>query len=336
MIYFFITLFFLNLIIFLNFDKFKNKLIQDLPDTNRKKHKVNTPLFGGILLIGNFFIYIIIFYFYFFNYLQNDLSLNSIGETFTFSIYILLIFLIGLYDDKYNLSASIKATLLLSIIFFTVYYNPNLQIQNIRLEFIDLSFWLGDFSFIFTVIIIFFYINALNLYDGIDLQIGGYLMVIFIFFILKGIILSLSICLIISLIFFLILNSKSKTFMGDSGVYFSSALISYVMIISYNKTIINSEEVILLTLIPIADCIRLFFTRILLNKNPFNADNNHIHHRLNTFFGKTKTATITFLMMIVPLFIYYTNQIDFKILLLLLIFFYILIITGLKKLLKFY
>tara|TARA_B100000787_G_scaffold92872_1_gene68567 strand:+ start:102 stop:1103 length:1002 start_codon:yes stop_codon:yes gene_type:complete len=331
MLYFFIALFFLNLIIFLNFEQFKNKLIQDLPDLSRKKHTTNTPLFGGILLVGNFLVYTIIFYYFFFNSLQEDLSLHSLRENFIFNIYILLIFLIGLYDDKYNLSASIKTILLLGIILFAVSYNPNFQIQNIRLEFVDVYFWLGDFSIIFTVILIFFYINALNLYDGIDMQIGGYLMVIFIFFIVKGILLSLSICLVFALIFFLILNSKSKAFMGDSGVYFSSALISYVVIINYNKAIINSEEIILLTLIPVVDSIRLFFTRIISNKNPFNADNNHLHHRLNSAFGKTKAAIITFIMMIVPLIMYYIKQIDFEILILLLIFFYIWLIARYKK-----
>ena len=58
--------------------------------------------------------------------------------------------------------------------------------------------------------------NALNLFDGIDLQSGSYILIIFVFFfILLNI--EFLIILILSCILFLYLNYKREIFLGDSG-----------------------------------------------------------------------------------------------------------------------
>ena len=57
-------------------------------------------------------------------------------------------------------------------------------------------------------------INALNMFDGINIQTGLYCLIIFIIFFVKGIFTNLSMVLIISLIFFIYFNYKDKVFMG--------------------------------------------------------------------------------------------------------------------------
>jgi UDP-N-acetylmuramyl pentapeptide phosphotransferase/UDP-N-acetylglucosamine-1-phosphate transferase len=328
MIFFYITLFLLNLFVFLNFNSFKNKLIQDIPDKKRKNHKNNTPLFGGVLLITNFIIYEIFFIFFYKDTFENELFLFYFRELLIFNIYIFGIFFIGLYDEKYNLSASTKTILLVSIITFATHYSGDFKLDSIDIKSLNINVWLGDFSKIITIICIFFYINALNLYDGVNMQIGLYFLIIFIFFIIKSALISLSISLIIALIFFLILNSKSKAFMGDSGVYFVASLIGYEFIKNYNKHLIVSEEIILLTFAPIIDAIRLFFLRILKRKNPFLGDTNHIHHYLILSIGKSKTIITTFFLTLVPISIYLAGLLSFKIIIILQIFFYFVMISN--------
>jgi UDP-GlcNAc:undecaprenyl-phosphate GlcNAc-1-phosphate transferase len=328
MFFFYISLFFLNLFIFINFCRFEKKLIHDSPDNKRKFHKKKTPLFGGILLASNFLIYEIFSVYLFKNNFQNDLFLFNFREVLIFNIYILGIFFVGLYDEKYNLSASTKTALLITIITFAIHYNPEFRLNNITIKSFNISFSLGDFSKIVTIICIFFYINAVNLYDGINMQVGLYLLIIFIFFIIKSAVVSLSICLIIALTFFLILNSKSKTFMGDSGICFVSSLISYLFIKNYNMSVIISEEVILLTFVPIIDVIRLFFLRVFKKKNPFIGDKNHIHHYLTSKFSKSKAIVFTFFLMLAPISIFLADFMDFKIIITLQFLFYLILISN--------
>ena len=55
------------------------------------------------------------------------------------------------------------------------------------------------------------------MFDGINLQCSIYCLLVFIIFIYKGTFINLSLLIAISLIFFIYLNSKNKTFLGDSG-----------------------------------------------------------------------------------------------------------------------
>ena len=95
--------------LFLIFNKKISKLvnINDQPDSKRKLHRGNPSLIGGIYLFLN----IILFYFivksnYFINvtfFPFKDISLL---------ISLILIFLIGIFDDKYDLKANSKLALL--------------------------------------------------------------------------------------------------------------------------------------------------------------------------------------------------------------------------------
>ena len=54
-------------------------------------------------------------------------------------------------------------------------------------------------------------------------------------------------------------------------------------------------------MIPGLDMVRLFFQRILKNKNPLKADNNHLHHLLLKKFSLKKTIIVNFVLMILPI-----------------------------------
>ena len=135
------------------------------------------------------------------------------------------------------------------------------------------------------------------MYDGINLQSGLYSSTIFFFFIYKGIEPILFIPLLLTSLIFLIYNYKDKIFLGNCGSYFLSFVISAFIIKSYIKlSVISIEEILVIMIIPGLDLVRLFCTRLVNGKSPFNADRNHIHHLLSNKFGNLKTVSIIFLI----------------------------------------
>ena len=99
------------------------------------------------------------------------------------------------------------------------------------------------------------------------------------------------------------LNLKSKMFLGDSGSYILSFLISIFLIHIFNNTQINfsSDLVFLFLCIPGFDLLRLAIFRLINKKHPFKADKNHIHHLLIKKIGYLKTITYINLICFVPI-----------------------------------
>ena len=72
------------------------------------------------------------------------------------------------------------------------------------------------------------------MFDGINCQVGFYSILIFAIIFSKNILPVLCLVLIISLLFFLILNFKGKLFLGESGILILAFIISYIFIKSSN------------------------------------------------------------------------------------------------------
>ena len=114
-IYFFLILFNLILIIYnKSFAKFFN--LYDSPNVERKIHKSSVPITGGLIIFFNFFI------FNFYNGVALGSNLNSNLFLFTSTI----LFLLGVIDDKFDISSNIKFLLLILIIFPIVYLEQGL------------------------------------------------------------------------------------------------------------------------------------------------------------------------------------------------------------------
>ena len=135
------------------------------------------------------------------------------------------------------------------------------------------------------------------MYDGTDLQIGLYFLVVVIYLYFKSNYLHFFTPILIPLIFFLFFNFKKICFIGNSGSHFLGYLIGVIIIKFYNLNLLSSvEEVIIIMLIPGLDLIRLFFHRILNNKHFFQSDQNHIHHLLLVKNNKIRVqSTLVFL-----------------------------------------
>ncbi len=312
---------------------FNHKLVKivniyDKPDKKRKFHHGKPSIIGGIYLFLNlilFFLLAKINYFSNINFfLFNDL---------TFLISLVLIFLIGIFDDKYVLKANSKLSLLCVSIFISVITNSNFLVENINFITFDRNIHLHDYSYFFTLLCILLFMNSFNMMDGTNSLAGSYSLIFLLYFLVFINFSSLILVLVIFLIFYLYLNSRNLIFFGDSGSLLLSFLIAVMIIHNHNLGNILAEEIFILMLIPGLDMLRLFITRILNKKNPFRGDRNHLHHLLLNKFNNSKTVLFYNCFFIINLILY--NSFNNKIILIItLIIVYWIIIYSLINLKK--
>ena len=298
-LFFFIIL---NLILILNFSKISLFQINiDKPDNQRKTHIKPTPLAGGTIILINILIYCVICNFnnelvfdYFF--FKNIKSLNI------FVFFSTIIFLLGFFDDRFNLKANLKIFILLFLTIILLLIDQDLIINKIEFSFYKNNFFLNNYNIFFSIFCFLVFLNAYNMFDGINLQSSMYSILIFICIYLIYSDLFFIKLLIISLIGFSYLNYKNKSFLGDSGTLLLGFVISYIFIKLYNYEFINyADEIVIFMIIPGIDLIRLFITRILNKKNPLSPDRQHLHHLLIEKISLNKSLLIIFCLLIFPI-----------------------------------
>ena len=254
--------------------------VYDYPFSKRKIHKTKTPLIGGILLLANI-IFINILYFFFNDFYIADLNkiFGGRNKYFFFLFSSLIIFVIGYLDDKKNLNANLKFFLFFLITTLSAHLDNNLLLETIVIKSWNINVNLLKLSFFLTVLCFLLFINAANMYDGINLQSGPYFFGVYSYLLYKFGINSFFIMILIFLIIFILLNAKGKIFFGNSGIYLISFMTSYIMIKQYNNLqVISIEEIFLIMCIPGYDMLRLFLSRCYQKRSPFSSDRNHIHH----------------------------------------------------------
>lgn len=260
------------------------KRLTDEPDGKRKIHQRVIPTLGGIGIFSAFMISFSVWG------RANDL------ESYPFFVAALfMLFLIGIKDDVLMLSP-IKKLGIQVLSAALVVIGGNLIVNDLYgvLGIHKLPYVTGVLFSIFLIIVI---INAFNLIDGIDGLAGGIGIISSVCF---GIwfwgvdhisLAVLSFVLAGSLIGFLVFNfSPAKIFMGDTGSMVVGFILAYLVIhfIDLNQTVgnmawrIHSAPVIAFAfmVVPLFDTMRVFAIRTFQGNPPFQADCNHIHHRL--------------------------------------------------------
>ena len=245
----------------------------------RKQHKKAVPPLGGVAIYCGVWTGIAI-----------CTDLLTITTMKYFYIATLLLLIVGVRDDIYGMKAIMK--LIYQIIVANIIY-----FAGFKLAFID--FYFGDgFLSIFmnygiTIGWIVLLINALNLIDGIDGlagSIGTFAAITlgFLFWHADAIQWSIvAFSLAAALIAFLRFNiHQAQIFMGDTGAMFLGLIIGVLSIQYLNSSWTVQHvgysllNVAIIVLIPVIDLVRVFITRMLNGKSPFEADRTHIHHIL--------------------------------------------------------
>jgi len=226
---------------------------------------------------------------------------KNIESFISFFIGAFFIYLLGFFDDKYKLKANSKLFITTVILFLAVYLDQDILLKNLNFNSINYNFSLLKFSYFFTIFCFLLFINAFNMLDGINGQASTYFLFILLIFLIKGILLFLTLAFIIVTAFFLFYNFKSKIFLGDSGSLLLAYIIGYIFIKSYNlENKFFTEEIFLIMSVPGYELLRLAVTRLLNKKHPFNADNLHLHHLILKKFIFFKTFFMIQFILILP------------------------------------
>jgi len=299
-IIFFIIATILQIVLLNNAKKIANLInLNDEPDNIRKFQIKPTPLIGGIIIclilfLNLFFLRISDVYFY-----KNE-----------FIFFLPLITIIGLIDDKYDLSANLK--FLITIIFFILffYFNKSLTISELRFSsFSYIQYIYEIISIPLTIFCCLLLTNSINMIDGKNgLCTSIQLVILFFlaFYIIKQSYLeygeinlnneNLILILIYSflLIIFLFFNLKGSIFLGDAGTYLGSFIIIYLILDIYSNIslVLKCEEIFFLLILPGIDMLRVFILRLLKKKNPFKADTQHLHNLIAKKIKSHKKITI--------------------------------------------
>lgn len=302
---FFFIIIISNLLIFINFKKISNYFqLYDNPN-KRKIHSKPIPSIGGMVFLYNFLIFIIydfifieIKIFDFFIDIRSHISLIFLS---------LGVYLVGLKDDFQDTDPYKKIFLFSIIIFVYFLIDKDSLIQNLKLESFTKTISIGNLSLIFTVLCVAAFMNAFNMFDGINNQSSIFILIfsLYIFLISKNVFLFLSI--FVPWLVFSIKNYKNQVFLGNNGTYFLSFLFSIYLIKYYNlgNENIKVEIIICILLVPILDMLRLFVVRFKKRQSPFIPDKLHIHHLLLRKYGLIKTNLFIFINLFIPMLIFY-------------------------------
>ncbi len=253
--------------------KFAHKIgALDNPD-ERKVHKNVMPRLGGLAIYLSFIITVLIS-----NSLTKPLTGLLLGST--------LIVFIGIIDDIKGLSPRIKLLGQISAALVAVYFG--VKVQFLTNPFSDMII-LGKLAIPVTVLWIVGVTNALNLVDGLDglaagiASIASLTMGVIAF--IEGQFASafLAIILFSSIIGFLKYNfHPAKIFMGDTGSMFLGFSLSIIAIEGLTKgaTVISVFIPVVILGIPIFDTAFAIIRRFINGQPIFQADKQHLHHRL--------------------------------------------------------
>ena len=190
--------------------------VMSYPDKSRKFHNKSVAQVGGIIFFLSLVFLAIL------NYQNMNLILNGFTQLLTlkkliFFLSFISLFFLGVIDDRQNLNANTK---LLFLVLISSFLLISLSQQ---LTYLKFSFYkdidLFEYKSFFFIFIFIFLINAMNMFDGINLQSSSYFLIICTYIVAYlGFDLIIAFT-IIFLVLFSFFNYNNRLFLGDCGVY---------------------------------------------------------------------------------------------------------------------
>jgi UDP-GlcNAc:undecaprenyl-phosphate GlcNAc-1-phosphate transferase len=266
---------------------------------SRKVHQYATARTGGasILLAFSFSLALCAF---FWNAPSHLLPLDQ--RTLLFFLGALLIFGTGFIDDLFNLKP--RSKLLFQILSASVAFYGGVRIDYFQLFGIALEF--EKLSYPITVFWFILFINAVNLVDGLDGLAAG---IVFFTALLMVVLSTMNRNYLPATLFaalggavlgFLRYNFNPATiFLGDGGSYFLGYMVAGISIFGALKSQVSAAMFIpLLALgIPVFDTLLSPLRRFARGQKIFQADRDHIHHRLLKLgFSAEKAVALIYLL----------------------------------------
>ena len=246
----------------------------DYPDGGRHSHARPTPLVGGIALMVPLFLVAVAEAVWYGPSGGIFLTLAAAGCGFL---------LLGWYDDRDHVPPAVRLVISASLCGAVVLLQPDLLLTAIDLS-PDHAVRLGIVAVPFTIICLVGLQNAINMADGMNGLLTG-LSIFWTACLLKYAPAHMDLYLtlmLLGLAIVLMYNIAGALFLGDAGSYAIGGTTGILMIYTYMTAdgALPMLTVVLWLLVPVVDCLRVMAVRALDGRSPFQADKNHLHHRL--------------------------------------------------------
>lgn len=259
----------------------------DTPD-GRKLHQRPTPLAGGIALLLGFVPAVVI------AALSGDMA-PSPEKGLVVAACTAGLVLIGLADDRHDISPRARLILSFAIYGVAAWLYPSYDVRLLNFEHPHFEIGLATdwLALFFTSLCLVGLVNAVNMADGKNGLVIGLCLGWTILLTLRApgwlspALISLAAVLAVLLAF----NLKGRLFLGDGGAYGAGAAIGLMAIATYNAPgshslrSISAEEIIVLFAVPVLDSFRLTIIRLRRGQSPMSPDRDHLHHHLQRRFG---------------------------------------------------
>ncbi|HVV64055.1 MAG TPA: MraY family glycosyltransferase [Rhizomicrobium sp.] len=254
----------------------------DHPDDGRKTHAQATPLIGGLAIMLPLILWAV-----------GALVWPRLVDGQSIPAAILVCgggaALIGFLDDRSSTSPALRLAALLALTVAALIVSPQLLPAKFvwgHLAPTRVAPWL---SYILVAIGMTGFVNSVNMADGQDGCVAGMFAIWSACIIVSGggSTDDLAAVLLATSLAVLAFNLRGKVFLGGAGAYGVTFVFGLLILDLHNAWEVTAETIIVWFFIPIVDCLRLMIQRPLQGRSPFEADRNHLHHRLQERFGKT-------------------------------------------------
>lgn len=252
--------------------------------TEYSSHKLLGSENKSPIILGGLYILIIVLIFH------TSVSLNI-------SIALGFIVILGLLSDK-NILPNPKLRLLFQLLILSILVHlNNLQINDLRNEYLNLFLSYNFFNTFFTVICLAILLNGSNFLDGLNGLISGYYLMVIISLLSLNYLNSNSFdfdynlltILFYALLIFFIFNVFGLVYLGDGGSYAISLLIGTFLIKLYSvNNLISPYYIAAILWYPAFENLFSLLRRIIRKKKVSNADNHHLHQLLFLFLKSKK------------------------------------------------
>jgi UDP-GlcNAc:undecaprenyl-phosphate GlcNAc-1-phosphate transferase len=246
------------------------------PDGERRLHAEDTPIVGGIgvllpvLLISAVYVVFLA---------HQDFMPTAIAAAAA-------MFLVGIVDDRADISSGWRFVALSYIVFCAFSFQPDFVIHTLRFQYshVDINIPLDPIAAPFTAFMILGLVNASNMADGMNGQLLGSVFIWSAFIVHRmgaeaGLPFFLLMC---SVAVALMFNLRDKLFSGSAGAYALTMFVALGAIANYRSAhgTMHADTPVFWFWLPVVDCLRLLVLRLMQGRAPTSADRSHFHHIL--------------------------------------------------------
>ncbi len=252
----------------------------------RKVHIKPIPLWGGLGIFGGFVLTLLIAFFVS-DTLQASLTPRTLMHLKGMAIAYVGIIITGLIDDRWGMPAKVKLACQIVLSLILIAYDVRIDYMNV--PFIGIVHFPTWMTYAITLFWLVGITNALNLLDGLDGLLAGVSLTTALVFLVVSLWTGQIITAIVMATLagctlgFLRYNfNPAQIFMGDTGSLFLGLTFASWSIIGLLKSTATFAFAIpvFMMAVPIFDTAAAIVRRFLAGRPIFQADKEHLHHRL--------------------------------------------------------